>query len=132
MASPRSATLLTMSGMDTLELVSRLQHSDLDEATLTALRVTTERLCSEHAFQPADGRGSYLAASHQRAAPWHAHDPAPASRSPRFAGWITLLLACVEHDTGDRKNAETTRQASLCLAADHGEIEAWARAGIRR
>jgi len=42
-----------------------------------------------------------------------------------LAGWITLLLACVEHDTGNRKNAETTRLAALSLGqeADHAEIE---------
>jgi transcriptional regulator with XRE-family HTH domain len=38
--------VLAVSGMDTLELVGRLQHSDLDEATLTGLRVTADRLYS--------------------------------------------------------------------------------------
>ena len=42
--------------------------------------------------------------------------------------WITLLLACVEYDTGKRQQAETTRQAALSLGteADHAEIKAWA------
>jgi tetratricopeptide (TPR) repeat protein len=123
--------LLTMSGMDTLELVSRLQHSDLDEATLTALRVTADRLCSDYAFQPA----SELMAEGRiwlRRINELLHGTRMTLRQHRevlvLAGWITLLLACVEHDTGDRKNAETTRQAALSLSqeADHGEIEAWA------
>ena len=44
------------------------------------------------------------------------------------AGWIALLIACVEYDSGDRQGAETTRQAALGLAneADHAEIRAWA------
>ena len=44
------------------------------------------------------------------------------------AGWITLLLGCVEYDTGNRSAAETTRQAALSLGteAEHAEIRAWA------
>jgi tetratricopeptide (TPR) repeat protein len=39
-----------------------------------------------------------------------------------------LLIGCVEHDTGNRAAAETTRQAALSLGTDaeHGEIKAWA------
>jgi hypothetical protein len=33
-----------------------------------------------------------------------------------LAGWIALLIACVEYDTGDRLAAETTRQAALSPA----------------
>ena len=43
-----------MSGMDTLELVSRLQRSDLDEATMDGLRIMADRLCSEYPFMPSD------------------------------------------------------------------------------
>ena len=44
------------------------------------------------------------------------------------AGWVALLVGCVEYDTGNRQAAETTRQAALSLGteADHGEIIAWA------
>ena len=45
------------------------------------------------------------------------------------AGWITLLIGCVEYGTGNRQAAETTRQAALSLGteADHAEIQAWAQ-----
>ena len=45
-----------------------------------------------------------------------------------LAGWVALLIGCVEYDTGNRQAAETTRQAALSLGtdADHGEIMAWA------
>jgi hypothetical protein len=45
-----------------------------------------------------------------------------------LAGWVALLVGCVEYDTGQRQAAETTRQAALSLGveADHGEIIAWA------
>ena len=46
--------VLAITGMDTLELVSRLQRSDLDEATLNGLRVMADSLCSEYPFMPAD------------------------------------------------------------------------------
>jgi hypothetical protein len=54
--SPRdSATdVLALTGMDTLELVSRLQRSDLDETSLNALGVMADSLCSQYPFLPAD------------------------------------------------------------------------------
>jgi hypothetical protein len=38
----RPADVLAMAGMDTLELVSRLQRSDMDPATLDALRIMAD------------------------------------------------------------------------------------------
>jgi hypothetical protein len=40
--------VLAITGMDTLELVSRLQRSDLDQATLDGLRIMADRLCPEY------------------------------------------------------------------------------------
>ena len=48
------AEVLAMTGMNTLELVSRLQRSDLDQATLDGLRIMADRLCSEYPYMPAD------------------------------------------------------------------------------
>jgi hypothetical protein len=48
------ADLLAVSGMDTPELVGRLQRSDLDNATLDGLRIMADRLCSEYPFMPND------------------------------------------------------------------------------
>lgn len=124
------ADVLAMTGMDTLELVSRLQRSDLDQATLDGLRIMADRLCSEYPFMPADqllteGRawlrritslqGQRLTLSQHR-------------EILVLAGWVALLVGCVEYDSGNRHAAETTRQAALSLGieADHGEIIAWA------
>jgi hypothetical protein len=129
---------LAMTGMDTLELVGRLQRSDLDQATLDGLRIMADRLCSEYPFMPADqllieGRAwlrRITSLQGQRVT----------LRQHReilvLAGWVALLVGCVEYDTGQRHAAETTRQAALSLGveADHGEIIAWAhemRAWIR-
>ncbi|MCW7991771.1 hypothetical protein XF35_42950, partial [Streptomyces platensis subsp. clarensis] len=46
--------ILAASGMETLEIVSRLNRSDVDNATLDALRITTDRLCSEYPFMPSE------------------------------------------------------------------------------
>jgi tetratricopeptide (TPR) repeat protein len=122
--------ILAVTGMNTLELVSRLQRSDLDQATLDGLRIMADRLCSEYPFMPRDqllveGRswlrrvvsfqGQRLTLSQHR-------------EILTLAGWIALLIACVEYDSGDRQAAETTRQAALSLGteADHPEIKAWA------
>jgi tetratricopeptide (TPR) repeat protein len=122
--------VLALTGMDTLELVGRLQRSDLDQATLDGLRIMADRLCSEYPFLPADqllieGRawlrritslqGQRLTLKQHR-------------EILVLAGWVALLVGCVEYDTGNRHAAETTRQAALSLGveAEHGEIVAWA------
>ena len=122
--------VLAMTGMDTLELVGRLQRSDLDQATLDGLRIMADRLCSEYPFMPADqllteGRAWLRRMTAMR-------DQRVTLKQHREilvqAGWVALLVGCVEYDTGNRQAAETTRQAALSLGteADHGEIIAWA------
>jgi transcriptional regulator with XRE-family HTH domain len=44
--------LLSAIGMDTLEIVSRLQASSINDATLQGLRITVDKLCSEYAYCP--------------------------------------------------------------------------------
>ena len=124
------ADVLAMTGMDTLELVGRLQRSDLDQATLDGLRIMADQLCSEYPFMPADqllteGRAWLRRMTAMR-------DQRVTLKQHREilvqAGWVALLVGCVEYDTGNRQAAETTRQAALSLGidADHGEIIAWA------
>ena len=116
--------------MDTLELVSRLRRSDLDDAALGALHVTADTLCSEYPFMPADQLLAEGRAWLRRTT--KALEQRLTLRQHREvlidAGWIALLIACVEFDTGDRQAAETTRQGALSLGteADYGEIQAWA------
>jgi hypothetical protein len=124
------ADVLALAGMDTLELVSRLQRSDLDPATLDGLRIMADRLCSEYPFMPADqllteGRAwlrRMTAMQGQRVTLKQHRDILV------LAGWVALLVGCVEYDTGNRQAAETTRQAALSLGveADHGDIMGWA------
>lgn len=48
-----SSDLLAVTGIDALEIVSRLQMTDVNEATLDGLRIAVDKLCSEYASQPA-------------------------------------------------------------------------------
>ncbi len=130
--SPRdsAADVLALTGMDTLELVSRLQRSDLDETSLSALRVMADSLCSQYPYLPA---GQLL----EEGRTWlqritQLQGQRLTLRQHReilvLAGWVALLLACVEYDTGNRQAADTTRLAALSLGieADHSEIQGWA------
>ncbi len=123
--------VLAVSGMDTLELVGRLQRSDLDEATLAALSGSRPTACaaSTHTCLPTSSASRVVAGC---AAITQFRGQRLTLKQHRDilvqAGWITLLIGCVEYDTGDRQAAETTRQAALSLGAeaDHAEIQAWA------
>ncbi|MDT9689509.1 hypothetical protein Q5762_14410 [Streptomyces sp. P9(2023)] len=65
--------VLDVSGMDTVEIVARLRASDIDEATLDALRITVEQALHGvrlHAWRPAvDRRQSMAQPRGQHAAP---------------------------------------------------------------
>ncbi len=123
--------VLAITGMDTLELVSRLQRSDLDDATLNGLRVMADSLCSEYPFAPADQLLTEGRAWLRRITQFQGQRLTLKQHREILvqAGWVALLLACVEYDTGNRQAAETTRQAALSLGAeaDHAEIQAWAQ-----
>jgi hypothetical protein len=47
------AELVAGTGMDTLEVLTRLRASSMDAATLDSLRITVDRLCSEYPHLPA-------------------------------------------------------------------------------
>ncbi|PZF80255.1 hypothetical protein C1I92_27100 [Jiangella anatolica] len=117
-------------GMDTLEIVTRLQRSDVDAATLEALRITVDRLCCEYSYLPADqllseGREwlTRVADLRQRRLTLAQHQEVLA-----LAGWLALLVGCVEYDLGQARVAEATRRAALGLGAEAGsaEIQGWA------
>lgn len=124
------AGLIVTTGMDTLDILARVQMSDVDSATLDALRLTVDRLCSEYPYLPsgqlvvegrqwlrrvADLRGRRLTFGQHRDV-------------LTLAGWLALLVGCVEYDMGERSAAEATRKAALSLGAEAGnaEIVGWA------
>lgn len=125
-----SLELLSATGMDTLEIVSRLQVSDVNDATLEAVRITVDRLCSEYARQPpfeliTEGRQwlrRLVEMQEQRLNFRQRRD------TLELAGWLALLVGCLEYDLGDRRAAEGTRQAALSLGKEVGSsgVLGWA------
>ncbi|MFE5596667.1 XRE family transcriptional regulator [Streptomyces sp. NPDC056549] len=126
----RESEILAASGMDTLEIVRRLSRPDVDNATLDALRITTDRLCSEYPFMPND---QLLIEGRQwlrRVVELYSKSLTLAQHREVLAlsGWLALLVGCVEYDSGDHHAAESTRRVALSIAteADHVELAGWA------
>ncbi|WP_280316983.1 XRE family transcriptional regulator [Nocardia wallacei] len=125
----RDDELLSSTGMDTLEFIGRLRMSDVSSATLDAIRITAERLCSEYPCTDphelhAEGTawlrritslldGRLTLAQHREVLV--------------LAGWVALLVGCADYDLGRRTAAEATRRAALSLGqeAEHAEIIGW-------
>ncbi|MET8704355.1 XRE family transcriptional regulator [Kitasatospora sp. NPDC004723] len=124
------AEIIQVSGMDTVDIIARLRASDVDTATLDALRITADRLCCEYAYMPADqllveGRAwlaRVVGLQHQRV------NLAQHRELIALAGKLSLLVGCVEYDSGRPRDAEATRQAALLLGAEAGElsVQGWA------
>ena len=125
----RDREVAEVSGLDMVELLQRLRTSDLDGATLDALRITVERLCCEYPHLPSnelvvEGRRwleQLVGLQSQRLnLPQH-------REVLNLAGWLALLIGCVEYDQGDRRASETTREVALSLGNETGnpDIVGW-------
>ncbi|WP_027342835.1 hypothetical protein [Hamadaea tsunoensis] len=122
--------LLHGTGMDTLELLSRVRASDVSQATLDALRITADRLCCEYPYMPSgqllvEGQAwlRRITGLLDRRLTLAQHEEILS-----LAGWVALLLGCVEYDMGQRHQAEGTRKAALSLGQEAGnlDIQGWA------
>jgi tetratricopeptide (TPR) repeat protein len=125
------ATLVAGTGMDTLEILTRLRSSTVDEATLEGLRITVDRLCSEYPHMPSaqllvEGRAwlRRITTMLDRQVTIKQHQELLS-----LAGWLAALVGCVEYDSTNRAAAEATRQAAWNLGEDSGnaEVMAWAQ-----
>ncbi len=113
----------------TTELLRRIQANDTAASTLDALQATVDQLCCEYPY-----RDPHELISEAR--DWLRHI-AQVLRKPTglqqhrellaSAGWLAVLIACMEYDLGLRSSAQATRAAARQLAteAEHGEILAW-------
>jgi tetratricopeptide (TPR) repeat protein len=126
-----NAELIAGTGLDTLEILTRLRASSVDAATLEGLRITVDRLCSEYPFLPApqlltEGRSwlRRITAMLDRQLTLRQH-----RELLSMAGWLAALTGCVEYDSTNRAAAEATRQAAWSLGEESGntEIMAWAQ-----
>ncbi len=122
--------LVTTAGMDTAELIARLRRSTVDDATLHAVRVTADRLCTEYRFRPTNElrvegqewlRRITRLLDERLTYPQH-------GEVLSLAGLLALLVGCVEYDAGDEVAAEATRRFALDLGTeiDNREVVGWA------
>lgn len=129
-AMESSALIYARSGMDTHELVQRLRRSSVDSGTLDALAITVEQLCCDYTQ-----RSPYDLITESRE--WLTRVNALLDERVTFtqhrdildaAGWLTLLIGCLEYDTNNPRQAETTRMAALQIAAEAGNppVTGWA------
>lgn len=126
-----SADMQADTGLDTPELVARIQASDVTGGVLEALQHTADRLCTEYPYVPSadlavEGRlwlrritkllDQRLTLSQHR-------------EILAVAGTVTLIVGCLEYDQGLRTQAEETRLAAASLGAEAGtaDVEAWAQ-----
>ncbi|RBO94358.1 hypothetical protein DFR74_102781 [Nocardia puris] len=126
----RDDELLSATGMDTLEFIGRLRMSDVSASTLDAVRITAERLCCEYPFaDPYELHAEGTAWLRRITSLLDARLTLAQHREILvLAGWVALLVGCVDYDLGRRTSAEATRRAAWSLGqeADHPEITGWA------
>ncbi|WP_211335836.1 XRE family transcriptional regulator [Nocardia pseudobrasiliensis] len=125
----RDDELLSSTGMDTLEFIGRLRMSDVSSATLDAIRITAERLCCEYpCADPLELHSEGTAWLRRITSLLDGRLTLAQHREVLvLAGWVALLVGCVDYDLGWRTTAEATRRAALSLGqeAEHVEIQGW-------
>jgi len=129
--SQSSGLEVVTAGSDPLafsDLMRQIHRTNVGRETIESLHVITEQLCCEYVSWPADLRadahrqleyvnqllsGSITLAEHRELLV--------------IAGWLSLLIGCVNYDLGLLPHAETARHAAAQLGreAGHGEIVAW-------
>ncbi|WP_405165150.1 XRE family transcriptional regulator [Nocardia sp. NBC_01499] len=125
----RDDEVLSATGMDTLEFIGRLRMSDVSPATLDAIRITAERLCCEYSY--ADPHELHAEGTGWLRRITSLLDGRLTLAQHRdilvLAGWVALLVGCVDYDLGRRTAAEATRRAahSLGQEAENAEIIGW-------
>jgi transcriptional regulator with XRE-family HTH domain len=122
--------LLSHSGMDTHELVQRIRRPSIDNTTLDALELTVEQLCCDYASR--DAAGLITESREWLSRITHLLDERLTLVQHKSvldaAGWLTLLIGCLEYDTGQYRAAEATRTGALQLGneAANASISGWA------
>ncbi len=122
--------LIMRSGMDTHELVQRIRQSSVTDSTLDALELTVEQLCCDYVNR--DPITLITESREWLARLTHLLDKRLTLTQHRdvldAAGWLTLLIGCLEYDTGQARSAEATRVAAFQLGKESGNsaVIGWA------
>jgi hypothetical protein len=114
----------------TLEVLSRLRSRSIDDPTLTALAFKVNDLCSKYARAPSgpllvEGRKwlGRLTQILDRRLSLDQH-----REVLRRAGFLALLVGCLEYDQGFTANAEANRLLAASLGSESGsaDVVGWA------
>lgn len=123
---------LTVPSRDPLafsDLMRKIHRTDVGRDTIDQLTVITEQLCCEYVTRPAEDLR--VDAHHQLEYVQRLLEGPTRLTDHRellvIAGWLSLLIGCVNFDLGLARHAETARNAAFQLGreAGHGEIIAW-------
>ncbi|MEV4252490.1 hypothetical protein AB0J52_04915 [Spirillospora sp. NPDC049652] len=119
----------TSRDIELMELANRADASDVGAGTLELLDIAIERLCCDYPTVAADelcvrGRAHL---DHVLSLLDSRTTLAQHRELLVDAGWLSVLLACVYFDAGDKAAAEVARHTARRLGeqAGHGEIVAW-------
>ncbi|MDG6110531.1 XRE family transcriptional regulator [Dactylosporangium aurantiacum] len=127
---PEHPAVLGNTGMDTLELISRLRVSDVSPAVLEGMHAAVEQLNNDYShMEPAvlveEGQRwlNRLIALHDGRLSLEQHREVLS-----LAGQVARLVGCVEYDMGRKAAAEATRRAALTLGKESGDsdVVGWA------
>ncbi|WP_211215344.1 XRE family transcriptional regulator, partial [Actinoalloteichus spitiensis] len=111
------------------EVVRHLHNSDVGSQTLEQMQLVTEQLCCEYAWR--DARELHRETMYWLEYSAHLLERPTTLREHRDilvnAGWLTLLLGCLEYDLGNIRQAELSRLAALQIGKEsgHAEIVGW-------
>src|SRR5699024_10384147 len=97
------------------ELLARLQHSAVDQATMDGLRMTVDRLCADYPTVPAEQLLTEGQAWLSRVADLLDTRVTLTQHKEilSLAGMLALLVGCLQMDIGAGTAAETTRRSAL-------------------
>ncbi|HZA18083.1 MAG TPA: helix-turn-helix transcriptional regulator [Pseudonocardiaceae bacterium] len=111
------------------DLIRKIHRTDVGRDTIDQLNVITEQLCCEYVSRPAD---ELRADAHHQLEYVQQLLQGPTRLVEHrellvIAGWLSLLIGCLNYDLGLARHAETARTAAFQLGreAGHGEIVAW-------
>ncbi|ONI77347.1 transcriptional regulator [Actinosynnema sp. ALI-1.44] len=129
---PQPSSLVVANGSDpwdVSELLRRMRRTDVGKETVEQLEVVVEQLCCEYAWRDpeelrSDAKSWLQYVSQLLEGPVTLRDHRDLLVS---AGWLTLLIGCLDYDLGRVRQAELTRVAAQSLGKEtgHGEIVAW-------
>ena len=111
------------------DLMRKIHRTDVGRDTIDQLTVTTEQLCCEYVSRPP--KELREDAHHQLEYVQQLLEGSTRLSEHRellvIAGWLALLIGCLNYDLGLARHAETARTAAFQLGreAGHGEIIAW-------